>query len=720
MYKVIRKKVPPAFWVITLTIFLAAALPSIVFATDESDWPQVIKNPQGEVIIYLPQVENFTANTLSARAAVSIKLTGETEPVFGTIWMVAGVDIDRDERMAYPKNIRVPRVRFTASTPATEAQLADLIEQTAKNWDFSLSIDRLIPLLDVAEKEKMASENISNKPPIIIFKETPSVLVSIDGEPKYSAIENSQLKQIINTSFSILLDESIPRYYLYASETGWYTAKDLKGEWTYTTSVPKHISQHTPKETEIDAPKESDEIESAIPLIIVATKPTELLFTEGKPALSALPGTAISYVTNSENVIIRHGDKFYILLSGRWFTSKTLDGEWKYVASDKLPKDFKAIPADSDIGGALYSIAGTDEAQDAVLDAYIPQTAKVDRKNVTVKVVYDGKPQFKSIPGTALKYAINSDQQVLLSGKEYYACIDAVWYVADKAIGPWNVATSRPEGVDQIPPESPLYNVKYVYIYDVQPDVVYVGYLPGYTGTYVYHSTIVYGTGYYYYPWYGHYYYPRRSTWNFSVRYSPWGGWSFGIGYSTGHFTFGIGFGGGRHGYHRGYHRGYNRGYSRGARAGYHAGSRTANRNANLYRAQNRAGVHSPERRVSQERKDSARQNYKNNVYSDRKGDVYKRQGDGNWQQQGKTANAAAIDRTQAKTAVQDRTTQRPNTAATRSRPTQQQRDSLNRDSRARDRGTQRTQQYKSNQQRRSAPNRPARSGGGGGRGRRG
>lgn len=130
---------------------------------------------------------------------------------------------------------------------------------------------------------------------------------------------------------------------------------------------------------------------------------------------------------------------------------------------------------------------------------------------------------------------MNSDQQVLLSVGRYFACVDAVWYVADKPKGPWSVAIERPAGVDQIPPESPVYNVKYVYIYDVQPGVVYVRYLPGYTGTYIYHSTIVYGTGYYYHPWY-HHYYPRRSTWNFAVRYSPWGGWSFGIGYSTGPF----------------------------------------------------------------------------------------------------------------------------------------------------------------------------------------
>jgi hypothetical protein len=122
---------------------------------------------------------------------------------------------------------------------------------------------------------------------------------------------------------------------------------------------------------------------------------------------------------------------------------------------------------------------------------------------------------------------------------------EAVWYVADQPLGPWTVAASVPrEEIDSIPPESPVYNTKYVYIYDTTPSVVYVGYYPGYVNSYVYHGCVVYGTGWYYRPWWGHYYYPWPSTWGFHVRWNPWYGWSFGFSYSTGRFTFGIGFGG--------------------------------------------------------------------------------------------------------------------------------------------------------------------------------
>jgi hypothetical protein len=51
-----------------------------------------------------------------------------------------------------------------------------------------------------------------------------------------------------------------------------------------------------------------------------------------------------------------------------------------------------------------------------------------------------------------------------------------------------------------------------VKVYDVTPEVVYVGYTPGYYGSYYYHGAVVYGSGWYYTPWYGPYYYPRYPT----------------------------------------------------------------------------------------------------------------------------------------------------------------------------------------------------------------
>jgi hypothetical protein len=86
-----------------------------------------------------------------------------------------------------------------------------------------------------------------------------------------------------------------------------------------------------------------------------------------------------------------------------------------------------------------------------------------------------------------------------------------------------------------------VYDVRYVDIYDSTPDVVYVGYLPGYLGCYPSYGTVVYGTGYRYRAWRGrNHYYPHRFTWGFHARYNPWlSRWSFGFSYGSGFLRVG-------------------------------------------------------------------------------------------------------------------------------------------------------------------------------------
>ena len=63
--------------------------------------------------------------------------------------------------------------------------------------------------------------------------------------------------------------------------------------------------------------------------------------------------------------------------------------------------------------------------------------------------------------------------QYLRINNKYYCVDEAIWFVSDNATGPWEVSDTRPDEVDEIPPESEVYNVKYVYIYDSTPEVVY-------------------------------------------------------------------------------------------------------------------------------------------------------------------------------------------------------------------------------------------------------
>mgnify|MGYP001820168124 FL=1 len=242
----------------------------------------------------------------------------------------------------------------------------------------------------------------------------------------------------------------------------------------------------------------------------------------------------------------------YVLLSGRWFRSKSKDGPWTFVPADELPEGFSNIPPASDIGGLRTSVAGTPEAEEAVLDAQIPQTAAIKRSEASLSVEYDGSPKFESIPGTEVAYAVNTGAQVLEVGGRYYAVDNGVWFTSGSATGPWVVADDIPEEqIAEIPPSSPVYNTTHVHVYDSSPEVVYVGYTPGYLWSYPHYGVPVYGTGWYYPPYYGRWYYPRPPTWGFNVGYNPWTGWNFGMSWSNGFFSFGMSWGGGYGGAYR-------------------------------------------------------------------------------------------------------------------------------------------------------------------------
>ena len=626
------------------SLFLGACLLSFTLAwaleDQVDDWPREIDLPQGVVVIYQPQPEKLEGNQLEARAAVSVELKGADAPVFGAVWFAARMDTDRAERTATITDVSVTQMRFPEQDDAKEKKLSALLEEEIPKWELPISMDQLMTTLELAEKRSEARSQINTDPPKILFVSEPAVLISLDGEPRLKKEEGSTLMRVINTAFTILLVPTEKIYYLYADVDTWYAANDIQGDWTLTKEVPAEVAARAP---EVDSePVEQEQEEDAgkpgpAPKVIVATEPTELISSNGKPEYTPISGTDLLYMSNTDSDVLMHiiSQQYFVLLAGRWYASEKLEGPWRYVPGEKLPSDFTKIPEDAEMGTVLYAVPGTDVAREAVLDTQIPQTATIDRKKAKLTVEYDGDPKFEKIKDTRMKYAVNTATPVIQVKDKYYACDQAVWFIADKATGPWQVATSVPDEIYTLTPESPIYYVTFVRIYYYTDDVVYVGYTPGYTNTYVYHTTIVYGTGYWYPYWYGRWYYPRPATWGFHVRWNPWTGWRFGFSYSYGPFRFTIGGGGWYRGgwwgpgRYRGYRRGYRHGYRKGRNAGYRAGYRAGRRNAaqqNLYRTQrNQARTTAPPATAGNRAKAGAARKRDNNVFADRDGNVHRR-----------------------------------------------------------------------------------------------
>ncbi len=597
-------------------------------------WPREIETAKAKVVIYQPQMETYDGEKMTARAAVSVTQKDKIEPVFGAVWFDCRVITDRDSRIVSIAEVKVPRVKFANATPEQEQKLSRFLEREIPKWDLTISQDRLLTAIESAEKEQ-ATANLAVTPPKIIFAREPTVLVIIDGRPELRPMENSKLMKVVNTPFVIVLDLDTKAYYLYGDSI-WYKATDIMGPWRFTANPPATVKAITPKTEASEATEDQGASASAKPRIIVSTEPAELIVSSGEPMYSPLVGNDLLYMSNTESdVLMDFGSRqYYVLLSGRWFKAKSLAGPWTYESSNKLPASFSKIPAESDKGYLRASVAGTEEAQDAVMDNKIPQTTVVKRNEATLHVDYDGSPQFEHIEGTAIDYAVNTNESVLRIGGRYYACHEGIWFVSDSPNGPWIVSDQVPPAMQAIPPNNPMYNTKYVQIYDSTPDVVYTGYTPEYLGSYVSAGTVVWGTGYWYRGWRGRFYYPRPLTWGFGAVYNPWAGrWGYGLPRYAGGF---VAAGGAWRNWHGGGWWGPT-GYQ-GWRNASANRVNVGNRNVvlsqnNLYNRRQTAGGAGVggQSWVSNVPRANIARNVSNNVFTDRDGNVYRRTSEG-WQ----------------------------------------------------------------------------------------
>ncbi|HKY41495.1 MAG TPA: hypothetical protein VJM50_00250, partial [Pyrinomonadaceae bacterium] len=465
-------------------------------------------------------------------------------PLYGVLWFTARVEIDKVNRLVTLSDFKVTKINIPMA-PEKAAAFEAAFQARASKQNEVIALDRLLADMAINNAATAsAAYEVKNDPPQIFFSTRTAILVSIDGSPVLRPVKDTRLDRVVNTRVLMLRDESYGKFYLRLMD-GWLEAQNIAGPWTIASQTSSDLTKALEiaiagKQTDLmDGGRSLAEavLQNAIPTVFVSTQPAELLQTQGEPQVASIDGTNLIYVTNTDNDIFIHtsSQDHYILLSGRWFKAQSMNGPWQYVAGERLPADFARIPAVHEKAAVLVSVPGTPQAKEALIANAIPQTATITRSAASMTVSYDGSPQFKSIENTTLMYAVNTSLPVIkVDSHNYYAVQKGVWFVATSPAGPWIVATSVPAIIYSIPVSSPLHYVTYVRIYGSTSEVVYVGYTPGYYGTVVTSSNVVvYGTGWYYPPYVGAYWYGSPYTYGYGAVFT-WGvatGWGLAYGY---------------------------------------------------------------------------------------------------------------------------------------------------------------------------------------------
>lgn len=477
-------------------------------------WPREVTLPDATLLIYQPQVSSWQGNTLALRAAVAVRPTGgkqETQETFGVVWATARTQVDRVSRIVALHDFTVTKSDFPTLPDRGAAYLSALQTHFAASQR-TIALDRLEASLAASGAAKPTEIAVNNDPPRIMISETPALLVPIDGAPVVRPVPGTIFERVINTRALVIREQGTSTWYLHVYD-GWLSAAAVAGPWVETTVVPPAlgpVAQQLARSGQVDLldggnTKPKPSLSAGVPTIYVSETPTELLVFRGQPSYTSVPGTSLDWVSNTSADVLYDtaGRNYYILAAGRWYRAALLTGPWSFVASTALPPDFRRIPRTAPAGVVLAAVAGTPEAQEAVIANSIPQTATIPRVNgPAFSPVFDGAPQFRRIEGTPLQYVVNSPTPIIqVSPSGFYALRAGVWFSATALGGPWYVAAYVPAAVYTIPPTSPLHYVTYVQVYGSTAQVVYVGYTPGYLGTVVAPGgVVVYGTGYAYQP----------------------------------------------------------------------------------------------------------------------------------------------------------------------------------------------------------------------------
>ena len=513
----------------------APATPAVT--PPDGGWPRAYATPSGgKIIVYQPQIASWDNQKLMvAYSAVSFEPKGAAKPALGSLKIEAGTKVSVSERLVSFKEMRITESNFPTLPKEQTREVVTEIDKAIPDTERVIALDRVLASVDRSQIIPKEVPGVKADPPVIFSSQTSAVLVNIDGEPIWSPIKENDLKYAVNTNWDLFLHDPTKTYYL-RKEGIFLKAADLKGPWGPAGKLPESFAKlpadENWKEVKAALPGKSIDAKQA-PRVFVSTVPAEMILIDGKPAYQQLVGTSLFWVSNSDSDLFRVGQTgpVYFLVAGRWFSSPGFDGPWTF-ATPTLPADFQKIPLEHPRSRVLASVPGTAQAAEAVLLAQIPQTARVNKKQTKApEVAYAGEPKFEKIEKTKVEQAVNTDKSIIKVGDMYYMCYEGVWFMGSSPKGPWTVASKVPGEIYEIPISSPVHNVTYVTVEDDDDDEwATFATAAMYTGVMVAWGCAVWGSGWYYPPYYGGFYggYPYYRgyypTYGYRASYNPWTG----------------------------------------------------------------------------------------------------------------------------------------------------------------------------------------------------
>lgn len=194
-------------------------------------------------------------------------------------------------------------------------------------------------------------------------------------------------------------------------------------------------------------------LKSVAPKIFVSTEPSILLLVDGEAVKAPIAQSSLEIIVNANWDLFFDtvGRRFYLSQPPLWLQAPMLNGPWTLATT--LPPDLTKLPEE------------WAEVKKSIPPS-VPQDARAPRvfysDSAAELISFDGEPQWKTIQGTNLAYATNTDGDFFIdnSTNRFYYLTSGRWFTALQRTGPWSFASDRlPADFLKIPADSPAADI---------------------------------------------------------------------------------------------------------------------------------------------------------------------------------------------------------------------------------------------------------------------
>src|ERR1041385_9236464 len=104
-----------------LIVLFTAVLAVSQTKSSDNGWPRKFTVGANSVAVYQPQIEEWSGNSFSARAALAITESTGKQPLYGVLWFTARAEIDKVNRLVTRSDFKIKKISIPMAPDRTAA-----------------------------------------------------------------------------------------------------------------------------------------------------------------------------------------------------------------------------------------------------------------------------------------------------------------------------------------------------------------------------------------------------------------------------------------------------------------------------------------------------------------------------------------------------------------------------------------------------------------------